>query len=137
VAAARKQADLVVVFNHWGTEGDSCPNANQKAFAAKIAAAGADLIIGAHAHTLQGSGWLGSTFVAYGMGNFLWYVSSRSTETGVLRLTVRGRSVVKREFLPAVVSGTGQPTLLSGAAATKVGQRYESLRGCTGLAAAP
>src|SRR5262245_26260858 len=28
VAAARKQADLVVVFNHWGTEGDSCPNAN-------------------------------------------------------------------------------------------------------------
>jgi poly-gamma-glutamate capsule biosynthesis protein CapA/YwtB (metallophosphatase superfamily) len=137
VAAARKQADLVVVFNHWGTEGNGCPNANQKAFAARLATAGADLIIGAHAHVLQGSGWLGSTYVAYGMGNFLWYVSSRSTDTGVLRLTVHGRSVVKQEFLPAVVTSTGQPVLVTGAAAAKASERFASLRGCTGLAAGP
>jgi poly-gamma-glutamate synthesis protein (capsule biosynthesis protein) len=67
-------------------------NSAQKAFAGKLAAAGADVIIGAHAHTLQGSGWLGSTFVAYGMGNFLWYGTSKNTETGVLRLTVRSRA---------------------------------------------
>ena len=29
--------------------------------------------LGAHAHMLQGSGWLGRTFVAYGLGNFLWW----------------------------------------------------------------
>ena len=135
VAAARQHADLVVVFNHWGTEGDGCPNAIQKTFASKIAAAGADLIIGAHAHVLQGSGWLGRTYVAYGMGNFLWYGTSHSTETGVLKLTVRGRLVSKQEFLPAVVSGTGQPILLTGAAATRVNQRYAGLRACAGLAA--
>jgi poly-gamma-glutamate capsule biosynthesis protein CapA/YwtB (metallophosphatase superfamily) len=135
VAAARRQADLVIVFNHWGDEGNSCANTTQKTFAGKLSAAGADLIIGAHAHTLQGSGWLGPTFVAYGLGNFLWYGTSKSVETGVLRLTVRGRAVTKREFLPAVVSDTGQPTLLTGAAATKLSQRYAGLSTCAGLAA--
>ncbi|MET7424209.1 CapA family protein [Dactylosporangium sp. NPDC005555] len=137
VAAARSQADLVIVFNHWGDEGNSCANPAQKAFAGRLSAAGADLIIGAHAHTLQGSGWLGPTFVAYGMGNFLWYGTSKSTETGVLRLTVRDRAVTKREFLPAVVSDTGRPTLLTGAAATKLSQRYDGLRTCAGLTAGP
>ncbi|MEV4508911.1 CapA family protein [Dactylosporangium sp. NPDC049525] len=135
VTAARQQADLVIVFNHWGDEGNSCANSAQKTFAGKLSAAGADLIIGAHAHTLQGSGWLGPTFVAYGLGNFLWYGTSKSTETGVLRLTVRDRSVTKREFLPAVVSDTGQPTLLTGTAATKLSQRYAGLSTCAGLAA--
>ncbi|MEU0558479.1 CapA family protein [Dactylosporangium sp. NPDC006015] len=137
VAAARAQADLVIVFNHWGDEGNSCANSAQKTFAAKLSTAGADLIIGSHAHTLQGSGWLGSTFVAYGMANFLWYGTSKSTDTGVLRLTVRDRKVTKREFLPAVVSDTGQPKLLTGAAATKLSQRYDSLQTCAGLTAQP
>lgn len=137
VTAARQQADLVIVFNHWGDEGNSCANSAQKTFAGKLSTAGADLIIGAHAHTLQGSGWLGPTFVAYGLGNFLWYGPSKSTETGVLRLTVRDRRVTKREFLPAVVSGTGQPTLLTGTPATKLSQRYAGLTGCAGLSATP
>jgi poly-gamma-glutamate capsule biosynthesis protein CapA/YwtB (metallophosphatase superfamily) len=137
VTAARQQADLVIVFNHWGTEGAQCPNAEQRTFAAKLAAAGADIIVGAHAHTLQGDGWLGRTYVAYGMGNFLWYRASRSTETGVLKLTVRGRTVVKNELHPAVVSNTGQPVPLTGTAATKLTQRYAGLRACTGLAVSP
>ncbi|MDG6102625.1 CapA family protein [Dactylosporangium aurantiacum] len=133
VTEARRRADLVIVFNHWGDEGNSCPNAAQKTFAAKLSTAGADLIIGAHAHTLQGSGQLGRTFVAYGLGNFLWYGPSKSTETGLLRLTVRDRAVTKREFLPAVVSDTGRPTLLTGAAATRLSQRYAGLSTCAGL----
>jgi poly-gamma-glutamate capsule biosynthesis protein CapA/YwtB (metallophosphatase superfamily) len=137
VRRARQQADLVIVFNHWGTQGVACPNAEQKAFAGALSAAGADIIVGAHAHVLQGSGWLGRTFVAYGMGNFLWYGSSYSTETGVLRLTVRGRDVIKTELLPAKVSANGQPTLLTGAAAARLSKRYAGLRGCTGLAGQP
>jgi poly-gamma-glutamate synthesis protein (capsule biosynthesis protein) len=136
VATARKNADLVIVFNHWGQEGNSCPTSEQKTFAAKIAAAGADLIIGSHAHTLQGDGWMGRTYVAYGLANFLWYGDSFSTETGVLKLTVEGRKVVKNEFVPAVVSVTGQPIPLKGDEAAKVKQRYAGLRQCAGLAAA-
>lgn len=135
VKAARQQADLVVVFNHWGEESNQCPIAEQKSFAKSIADAGADLIIGSHAHTLQGDGYLGKTYVAYGMGNFLWYSASRSTDTGVLRVTVQGRSVTKHELVPARVSSTtGQPVPLTGSEATQLTQRYAGLRKCAGLA---
>lgn len=135
VRAARDRADLVIVFNHWGTERDSCPNANQKSFAAALAEAGADMIIGAHAHVLQGDGWLGRTYVAYGLGNFVWYVGS--ADTGVLKVRVRGRSVIGADLVPAVVSSTGQPKPVTGAAATAVTKRFRDLRRCTGLAPAP
>ena len=135
VKAARERADLVVVFNHWGTERESCPNANQQSFAAALADAGADMIIGTHAHVLQGDGWLGRTYVAYGLGNFVWYVGS--ADTGVLKVRVRGRSVLGADLVPAVVSGTGQPKPVTGAAATALIKRFTDLRRCTGLAAVP
>jgi poly-gamma-glutamate synthesis protein (capsule biosynthesis protein) len=139
VREARRHADVVIVFMHWGTEGDSCPNASQKTLAAKLADAGANIIIGSHVHTLQGSGWLGHTYVAYGMGNFLWYINSWSTQTGVLRLTLHpGDKVPYREqFIPAIVSGTGQPVVQTGAAGKAISDRYASLRGCAGLSATP
>jgi len=137
VQSARQRADVVVVFNHWGEETNPCPTGEQRTFAAKLAAAGADVIVGAHAHVLQGDGWLGKTYVAYGMGNFVWYVNRRTTDTGVLRLTLRGRSVVKNEFVPASVTDSGQPRPLSGAAAAALAKRYAALRSCTGLASHP
>jgi hypothetical protein len=137
IRAAKRQADLVLVFMHWGTEGNGCPNAAQKALAPKMAAAGADIIIGAHAHTLQGSGWLGKTFVAYGMANFLWWMNSYSTETGILRLTLHPDAPLTAQFIPAIVSSTGQPVLATGADKERIANRYASLRACAGLAAAP
>ncbi len=70
VRAARRLAPVVIVFMHWGTERDACPDPGQQPLARQLSAAGASIIIGVHAHVLQGSGWLGRTFVAYGMGKF-------------------------------------------------------------------
>ena len=138
VRSARKHADVVIVFMHWGTEGQACPDPGQLALAPRLAHAGASIIIGAHAHVLQGSGWLGHTFVAYGMGNFLWWEHSYSTATGVLKLTLRrpGRPLRAR-FIPAVVSSTGQPVPLHGARARRAARSYASLRSCTDLSARP
>jgi poly-gamma-glutamate synthesis protein (capsule biosynthesis protein) len=137
VAAARAQADLVIVYMHWGIEGNPCPSGEMKRFAAKLSAAGADIVVGTHAHTLLGDGWLDRTYVHYGLGNFLWYGSSRSTDSGVLRLTVRGRDVVETEFLPARVSGTGQPVLVSGAEKKGIQDRVAAARRCAGLSRSP
>jgi len=140
VSAARANSDLVIVFAHWGTEHVECPNRAQKYLAHKLADAGADIIVGAHAHVLQADGWLGQTYVAYGMGTFLWYSPGfipADNDTGVLRLTVSGRTVVRHTLVPAVVSGTGQPVPLTGAAADESLQHYADLRDCTGLAAQP
>jgi poly-gamma-glutamate synthesis protein (capsule biosynthesis protein) len=137
VEAAKRLARIVIVFMHWGTEGMACPDQNQLWLAPKLAAAGASIIIGAHAHTLQGSGWLGRTFVAYGMGNFLWWENSYSTATGVLRLTLHPHAPLTARFIPAVVARTGQPVVDQGAAARRAGAHYASLRTCAGLAASP
>jgi hypothetical protein len=139
IKAAHRSADIVVVFMHWGTEGDSCPNGSQTKLAKQMADAGANIIIGSHVHTLQGSGWLGNTFVAYGMGNFLWYINSRSTETGVLKLTLHpgADEPYKATFTPAIVSGTGQPIIATGAKGAAIAKRYASLRACAGLTASP
>jgi poly-gamma-glutamate capsule biosynthesis protein CapA/YwtB (metallophosphatase superfamily) len=137
VRAARRLAPTVIVFMHWGTEGEACPDPGQLSLARQLAAAGASIIVGAHAHMLQGSGWLGRTFVAYGMGNFLWWENSYSTATGVLELTLHPHAPLTARFIPAVVSGTGQPLVLDGAAARQAVARYGSLRACAGLAARP
>ena len=137
VRAAKKRASVVIVFMHWGTEGTSCPDGNQLMLAPKLAAAGASIIIGAHAHMLQGSGWLGHTFVAYGMANFLWWENSYSTATGVLMLTLHPHRPLTARFIPAVVSATGQPIPLTGTASTQAAAHYASLRNCTNLSAQP
>ncbi|HKR70365.1 MAG TPA: CapA family protein [Streptosporangiaceae bacterium] len=137
VRAARKVADVVIVIMHWGTEGQACPDANQLALAPKLARAGANIIVGSHAHVLQGSGWLGRTFVAYGMANFLWWEASYSTNTGVLLLTLHRHGPLSARFVPATVSATGQPIIDTGRAARQARAHYRRLRSCTQLSAQP
>lgn len=137
VALAKAQADVVLAFNHWGREGVACPSAEQKQFLQVLLSAGVDIVLGAHAHTLQGLGWAGRSFVSFGLGNFVWYGNSYSTETGILKLTIRGRDVTGWEFVPAVVSATGQPVALTGPAAERLRARVAGLRECAGLAPGP
>jgi poly-gamma-glutamate synthesis protein (capsule biosynthesis protein) len=137
VRAAKRLARIVIVFMHWGTEGMACPDQNQLSLAPRLAAAGASIIVGSHAHMLQGSGWLGHTFVAYGLGNFLWWENSYSTATGVLRLTLHRDAPLTARFVPAVVSGTGQPIVDQAAAARRAVAHYTSLRTCAELSANP
>jgi poly-gamma-glutamate capsule biosynthesis protein CapA/YwtB (metallophosphatase superfamily) len=137
VRAAGTQADVVVVFMHWGKEGSDCPTDEMRSFARKLADAGADLIVGTHAHLLLGDGWLGGSYVAYGLGNFLWWWNDAySNDTGVLRVTLRDSKVARAELVPAYISRlSGQPQPVTGAEATRITQKFAGLRGCTGLAA--
>jgi poly-gamma-glutamate capsule biosynthesis protein CapA/YwtB (metallophosphatase superfamily) len=141
VRAARAQADTVVVDLHWGREWDTgsprCPIDRQRALAPKLVAAGADVVVGSHAHVLLGGGYLRGAYVHYGLGNFVFYSRGGVTaQSGVLLLTARGRGVAKAEWVPAVISG-GIPLPLRGAAAERAVAAWESLRDCTGLAAKP
>jgi poly-gamma-glutamate synthesis protein (capsule biosynthesis protein) len=137
VRAARAQADTVVVDLHWGRELERCPIDRQRALAPKLVAAGADVVVGSHAHVLLGGGYLRGAYVHYGLGNFVFYSSGGVTaQSGVLLLTARGRAVTKVEWVPAVISG-GIPLPLRGAAAERAVAAWQSLRGCTGLAEKP
>ena len=139
VRAAREAADVVVVYLHWGQEGNECPVPEMRDYAEALAEAGADLVVGTHAHLLLGGGWLGSTYVQYGLGNFLWWRDDRfSNDTGVLWVTLQGAQIESVEFRPAVISReTGQPIPVDGEEADRILQKYEELRGCTGLTEVP
>ncbi len=45
VRSARRLASVVIVFMHWGTEGQACPDQAQLSLARQLAAAGASIII--------------------------------------------------------------------------------------------
>lgn len=139
VRRARAVADVVVVYMHWGQEYNECPIALQRTAATALAEAGATVIVGTHAHVLQGGGWLGRTYVAYGLSNFVWwYNDAASNDTGVLRVTVDGSGITGVEFVPAYIDRTtGQPVPSSGEEAARIQAKYEALRGCTGLSATP
>ena len=69
---------------------------------------------------MQGDGWLGQTYVAYGLSNFLWwYNDAQSNDTGVHQGDpVRSDRSAKTEFLPAYIDRTtGQPIPSTGAEA--------------------
>ncbi|GIG66243.1 hypothetical protein Pen01_25380 [Phytomonospora endophytica] len=134
VENAAEQADVVIMMMHWGTEGDKCPNDEQKDWAKRLSDAGADAIVGTHAHLLQGEGWTGDSYVAYGLGNFLWYRDNAySNDTGVLELTVDDGELTGTDFVPAFIDGDGRPVPSTGEEATRIEEKLTDLRGCTGL----
>ena len=96
--------------------------------------------MGAHAHKLMGAGWLGHTYVDYGLGNFVWWRRQTTVETwtGVLTLTLDG-SPGRRGQLAA--DGRRRERAAGGAERrprqAKLAAYWKGLRHCTGLAAHP
>ena len=139
VRRARRSADVVVVYLHWGTDYERCPNSLQRSTARALAAAGADVVVGTHAHQVQGAGWLRSTYVAYGLGNFVWWRrnSELQSRSGVLTLTVRGRRVVGERWTPMRISADGIPRVPAKADADRLLASWKRARDCTGLSSRP
>jgi hypothetical protein len=137
VQAARKTADTVVVYLHWGTELDACPNPLQEPLAQLLVKAGADIIVGTHAHVLLGAGYLGSAFVDYGLGNFAFYDNTPpENASGSLVITATGRHIDQVTWRPAVIVND-LPQPLTGADATSAVASWEQDRACTNATATP
>jgi len=133
VREARADSDTVIVFLHWGTERSQCPNPQQQQLAVALQQAGADIIVGSHAHVLLAGGRLGNAFVDYGLGNYFFYATTGNrADTGVVEVTFTGRRIDGYQFLPAHISG-GQARSLTGNAATEATASWNALRTCTNL----
>ena len=76
VEQAAREADVVIVSAHWGTENTHTVSDSQRAFAQKLADWGADIVIGTHPHVVQPIETVTaadgrSVPVAYSLGNFV------------------------------------------------------------------
>lgn len=157
VAAARTAYDVVVVFLHWGTERTTCPDAAQRATAAALERAGVDVIAGGHHHRVLGAGWLGRSYVAYGLGNFVWWMHTNTpadAASGVLTVSIDEAAVAARrsvprarwdELSPVVVADSYLPLTISAqdgiprpaAQAPLRLAAWEAARACTNLRGNP
>jgi hypothetical protein len=140
VQHAKAAGYVVIVYLHWGIEYQTCPSVNQTELAGELARAGASAVIGTHAHVLQGAGWRADgTYVAYGLGNFLWWLSfgNNQDNSGVLTLTFRHSSVVADSFAPAHLDDRGVPLPATGAERRRILAEWKSDRGCTDLSGQP
>jgi poly-gamma-glutamate capsule biosynthesis protein CapA/YwtB (metallophosphatase superfamily) len=111
VAAARKQADVVIPFFHWGVEYTNRPTDRQRQVARAAVEAGAAMVLGSHPHWVQAVEFYEGAFIAYGLGNFIFDQSwSIETQQGVIMQTsfVDGRLASIR-FLPIQIEDLHQP----------------------------
>jgi poly-gamma-glutamate synthesis protein (capsule biosynthesis protein) len=118
VRNARAVHDVVIVFMHWGIEGDDCPSGVQVRLGRLLRDAGADAVIGAHPHVLQpivaDRGPDGDGVIAYSLGNFIWDPrTGRTADTGVLDLRFDGSTLVGMELHPHRLDGNGWAAAVS------------------------
>ena len=70
--------------------------------------AGATLVIGHHAHILQGIEYYEDGLIAYGLGNFAFDIDG-NPNTAVLHIWLDREGVQALEILPAVITKGGAP----------------------------
>ncbi|MBB3128911.1 poly-gamma-glutamate synthesis protein (capsule biosynthesis protein) [Paenibacillus rhizosphaerae] len=128
IAEARKNADLVIVMAHWGIERQSTPDANQKALAHAFVDAGADLIIGAHPHVLQGLEQYKGKWIAYSTGNFIFTKSTvpATWKTAVFEASCRPEGGCGMKLIPYKTE-LGQPVPMTPDEGKKLMQEMQQL----------
>ena len=101
--AARRRADIVVCWFHWGIEGVRQPTIAQRDLAYAALQGGAQLVLGAHPHVFGPvSRMTSSTLAAWTLGNFVFPPgSAEAVSSGILISSVGAKGVVSHKVVLA------------------------------------
>ena len=131
VRQAKQLADIVLVAFHWGVSwGYGKVVGYQKELGRAAIDAGADLILGAHPHALQGMEIYKGKLICYCLGNFVMdgFTSSHfASDTMILKCRVEGKQIRKYSFIPARISDEWQPYILDREHGAEVMTKMESM----------
>jgi poly-gamma-glutamate synthesis protein (capsule biosynthesis protein) len=111
IAALRPYVDFVVVLVHWERENDHFTYGLTRELARAMVDAGADVVLGHHAHVLKGLEWYRGALIAYSLGNFVFGpVQGAQAESAVLRLELvrqadGRRRIAEARLVPMVLEG--------------------------------
>jgi len=105
--ARRRGAERVIVSHHGGDEYMSEPTSGQRALARAALAAGADVVVGHHAHVVQRVVRIAGKPVLYGLGNLLMRMVTAhpETELGVVARLVFDAGETQVELCPVRAHG--------------------------------
>lgn len=98
IADADGKYDHVIVYAHWGVERAVMPEEYQRTLAKGYIDAGADLVIGAHPHVLQGFEFYKDVPICYSLGNYLF--GNRTGETLLLNAVFDENGDVSIHLIP-------------------------------------
>ncbi len=121
--SVEKECDYNIAYVHWGKEGSHEIEDGLREMGAQFIDAGADIVIGAHAHLLQGIEYYNGKPIVFNLGNFLF--NAKTMDSGILELTVDQNGLGCR-FIPCVQSGCFVKTV-EGDEAARVLQFMNSL----------
>lgn len=113
IKEARKNADVVIVLPHWGTENSHEVNEQQKEYVKLFSSLGVDIVIGTHPHVLQPVEWVTNEetgkkmIVYYSIGNFISHqVNLNQMCGGMVELTVERKdgeiSITNAKLTPVI-----------------------------------
>lgn len=106
IKEADANADIVIAYVHWGTEYSYELEDVQLTTAKEYIDAGADVIMGAHSHCLQGMEYYNGKPIIYSMGNY-WF-NSKTLDTMLINLHFYGNEQnnnLEVSVIPALQSG--------------------------------
>lgn len=106
IKEAKEHADFCIAFVHWGTEYSYDLEQVQLDTGKAYLDAGADAVIGAHSHCLQGMEYYDGKPIAYSLGNY-WF-NEKTLDTMLLQLHFSGNNddtQLTVQVIPAVQSG--------------------------------
>jgi len=124
IGEAAACSDYVIASLHWGVEATSKVEDYQKELGRICIDAGADAVVGHHAHVLQGAEFYNGKPIIYNLGNF-WF-STVNVDNGMLKLILREDGGVTVKFLP-LRAGIGYTSLKSGSEAERILAYYEKI----------
>ena len=120
IKEAKANSDYVVAIIHWGTELSHQLEQVQKTTAKDYLAAGADIIVGGHAHTLQGIDYNDGKPIVYNLGDFIF--NNGTEDTGILQIKFLAEGGVKFYFLPGLQSNVYTRLLTGNARIQKINE---------------
>ena len=106
IAKAREHADFVLAYVHWGTEYSYDLEEVQLTTGKEYLDAGADVVIGAHSHCLQGLEYYEGKPIVYSLGNY-WF-NEKTLDTMLIQLHFYGDAAenhLEVQVIPAIQAG--------------------------------
>lgn len=99
IEEAKENCDFLTVYVHWGIEREAYPQDYQTGIAKHCFEAGADVVIGAHPHVLQGIEFMDGKPVFYSLGNYIF--AQTIARTALVKVEVYDDGEAVYSLIPA------------------------------------